>query len=117
MLMTRVLDRVEQVEGYVPGETPVAFLGKFYESPLLGEDVFAAYRQTGLEMRTPVTYGDVAASYLHDRLGYNIRLATDEEIGAHASDPEVQSLGVFPASDSVKMVDGCVYVRVSAQGD
>ena len=117
MLMTRVLDRVEQVEGYVPGETPVAFLGNFYESPLLGEDIFAAYRQTGLEMRTPVTYGDVAASYLHDRLGYNMRLATDEEIGAHASDPEVQSLGVFPAADSVKMVDGCVYVRVSAQGD
>ena len=117
MLMTRVLDRVEQVEGYVPGETPVAFLGNFYESPLLGEDIFAAYRQTGLEMRTPVTYGDVTASYLHDRLGYNIRLATDEETGAHVSDPEVQSLGVFPAADSVKMVDGCVYVRVSARGD
>src|SRR5699024_10970350 len=28
MLMTRVLDRVEQVEGYVPGETPVAILGE-----------------------------------------------------------------------------------------
>ena len=117
MLMTRVLDRVEQVEGYVPGETPVAILGEFPESPLLGEDVFAAYRQTGLDLRTPVTYGVVAKSYIRDKLGYNMRFATDEEIGAHYYDPEVQSMGVFPAADSVKMVGGCVYVRVSARGD
>ena len=117
MLMTRVLDRVEQVEGYVPGETPVAILGEFPESPLLGEDVFAAYRQTGLDLRTPVTYGVVAKSYIRDKLGYNMRFATDEETGAHYYDPEVQSMGVFPAADSVKMVGGCVYVRVSARGD
>ena len=68
-------------------------------------------------MRTPVTYGVVAKSYIRDKLGYNMRFATDEEIGAHYYDPEVQSMGVFPAADSVKMVGGCVYVRVSARGD
>ena len=84
--------------GLCAGETPVAILGEFPESPLLGEDVFAAYRQTGLDLRTPVTYGVVAKSYIRDKLGYNMRFATDEEIGAHYYDPEVQSMGVFPAA-------------------
>ena len=65
----------------MPGETPVAILGEFPRIAAAGEDVFAAYRQTGLDLRTPVTYGVVAKSYIRDKLGYNMRFATDEEIG------------------------------------
>ena len=32
--MTRVVDRIEQVEGYIPGETPVKFLGDIQRSKL-----------------------------------------------------------------------------------
>ena len=116
-LATRLIDRVEQVEGYVPGETPVALLGSFAETPLLGENAFAGYRETGLTERTPITYTSVGVSYFHNKLGYNIRFASAEEIDAHDRDPEVLSMGVFPAADSVKMVDGCVYVRISPPED
>ena len=33
-VMTRVVDRIEQVEGYIPGETPVKFLGDIQRSKL-----------------------------------------------------------------------------------
>ena len=117
MLMARVLDRVEQVEGYVPGETPVALLGAFSESPLLGEHAFSAYSQTGLSHRTPITYIDTYEAYFRKKLGYNLLLASDEDMRTISQSPEALSMDVFPAAGSVKMVDGYVYVRVSAPAE
>ena len=117
MLMTRVLDRVEQVEGYVPGETPVAFLGNFSASPLMGEDAFAGYWQTGLNFRAPVTHEGSRAAYFAKKLGYNVLLAPQAEVDAIAQSETARSMGVFPAADSVQMVDGCVCVRISPAED
>ena len=117
MLMTRVLDRVEQVEGYVPGETPVAFLGNFSASPLLGEDAFAGYWQTGLNFRAPVTHEGSRAAYFAKKLGYNVLLAPQAEVDAIAQSETARCMGVFPAADSVQMVDGCVCVRISPAED
>ena len=117
MLMTRVLDRVEQVEGYVPGETPVAFLGNFSASPLMGEAIFDEYWQFWLNFRTPVTNESSRAAYFSKKLGYNVLLAPQAEVDAIAQSETARSMGVFPAADSVQMVDGCVCVRISPAED
>src|SRR5699024_5481793 len=117
MLMTRVLDRVEQVEGYVPGETPVAFLGNFSASPLMGEAIFDEYWQFWLNFRTPVTNESSRAAYFAKKLGYNVLLAPQAEVAAIAQSETARSMGVFPAADSVQMVDGCVCVRISPAED
>lgn len=119
MLMTRILDRVEQVEGYVPGRTPVAFLGEFDDAALvLKRAPFAAhYKNAGMSQSVPLTYSPLYPAYFEKVLGYPINLVPYENLPALCKSPQAQNMGVFPAADSVQMVDGCVYVRMAERLD
>lgn len=73
--MTRVVDRIEQVEGYIPGETPVEFLGDIQRSQLaMTRPAFAHLGSlTGTEENYAITYGDTFWMYLEDVMGYPIK--------------------------------------------
>lgn len=114
-VMTRVLDRVEQVDGYVPGETPVKFMGNIKWSQLaMVRPAFKGLRGLpGTEESYAITYEDTFWMYLEDVLGYPIKrfegLKNEEQWLA------TRDMPCFPDKDSVKLVDGVVFVKLTEQ--
>lgn len=114
-VMTRVVDRIEQVEGYIPGETPVEFLGDIQRSKLaMTRPAFAHLGSlTGTEENYAITYGDTFWMYLEDMMGYPIKRF--RETKNEEQERVTDDMPCFPDKDSVQMVDGVVFVKLAAQ--
>lgn len=114
-VMTRVVDRIEQVEGYIPGETPVEFLGDIQRSQLaMTRPAFAHLGSlTGTEENYAITYGDTFWMYLEDVMGYPIKRF--RETKNEEQERMTDDMPCFPDKDSVQMVDGVVFVKLAAQ--
>lgn len=114
-VMTRVVDRIEQVEGYIPGETPVKFLGDIQRSKLaMTRPAFAHLGSlTGTEENYAITYGDTFWMYLEDVMGYPIKRF--RETKNEEQERVTDDMPCFPDKDSVQMVDGVVFVKLAAQ--
>lgn len=110
---TRIVDRMEQTEGYVPGETEVAFVGLLYNSPLSRERAGFDYTATGLWHNYSTTYHDTYETYLSYYLGYPADCVDSSEIEAYEQLEEVAAMHPFPAADSVKMVGDVLVVKLS----
>jgi hypothetical protein len=109
VLSARLVDRIEQVEGYVPGETPVAFVGRLDKNSYLnrGRDAFQALDHTvGLWSDYAATYN--MGRYLTDYL--NVPLLWDTETDFSQ---QTEAMPSFPAAGSIAMVDGTVVVKLS----
>ena len=111
VLAARMLDRIEETEGYVPGETPVCFVGRLDQNTTLnsGREAFSELDHTvGLWSDYSATYnlGRYLTDYLNAPLvwGSNANYVDSEEVAA---------MPAFPASDSVAMIDGTVVVKLS----
>lgn len=108
-LMTRVTDRIEQTEGYVPGETEVALLGAPDLAQLSGYD--RTYEVTGSIFSTPITNEDFYAAYFTTVLQNPIRLCDSqrrEELAALT-----EGLPAFPDSGCITWIDGTLVVKLS----
>ena len=114
VLAGQVIGRIENVEGYVPGETPVAFAGRLDKNGYLnrGRAAFADLDGTvGLWSGTAATYN--LGRYLTDYLHYPLLWDTETDFALRR---EVQAMPVFPAAGSVAEVDGTVVVKLSEGG-
>lgn len=110
-LASRMIDRVELLEGYIPGETPVAFVGRLDHNTYLnhGRKAFSNIQQTaGLWDDYGATYN--MGRYLTDYLNYPLVWDTKTDF-SHRT--EVENMPAFPAADSIAMVDGTVVVKLS----
>ena len=110
-LSARIIDRIELLEGYVPGETPVAFVGRLDRNDYLnrGRDEFQALDKTvGLWSDYSATYN--LGRYLTDYLNYPLVWDTETDF---SQVPEVQAMPAFPDAGGIRMVDGTVVVKLS----
>lgn len=110
-LMSRVLDRIESTEGYVPGETEVAVIGRLGGNSFLnhGRSGFEGVRnKSGMWSDYSITY--TFENYVSSYLNYTIRF-TDatpfEEM------EEVQNMPALPDVGAIRMIDGVVVVKLS----
>lgn len=112
-VMTRVLDRLEQTEGYVIGETPVAFVGNLNASRINRDKPAFAYmkRFNGSEENYATTFDDTHWMYMRDVLGYPLVQAEDAE--GIARKTAVREMPAFPERGSVAIVDGVAVVKLS----
>lgn len=112
-VMTRVLDRLEQTEGYAAGETPVAFVGSLNASQINADKPAFAYtkRFNGSEENYATTFDDTYWMYMRDVLGYPMARAEDAE--RIARQDAVRAMPAFPQKGSVAMVDGVAVVKLS----
>ena len=113
LIVSRLIERVEQVEGYVPGETPVTFVGHLSENAYLNRGR-AGYENVkflpGLGSDNAVTYTGTLYSYLGVYLNYPISLIDGE---VFSEDEQVKNMPVFPQIGSVEMIDQTVVVKLS----
>ena len=114
--LTRVEDRMEQVEGYVPGETPVVFAGSFYAVTAVSKHEGLKPEEdgiTGFYGDLAITYYETYESYFQYILGCPINIADRQTMIERIQTEQVREMPVFPASDSCAMVDGVMVVRIS----
>ncbi|MDD7175289.1 MAG: glucosyltransferase domain-containing protein [Clostridiales bacterium] len=114
-VMTRVLDRIEQTDGYVVGETPVKFIGTLDGSPLAKrrKAFLNSYVVTGAWSNYALTYYGTFWHYFEVILGYPIQPFKGELDASQAKMAE--QMPAFPAKGSVEIVDGVLLVKLSEQ--
>lgn len=110
--MTRVLDRLEQYEDYVYGESTVAILGagQMHGRPL---DTGSLDLLSGLELTSQITYRQSLEGYFANVLQYPIHICTDDQEARILQSPAYAAMGVFPAADSIATIDGIVVVKLA----
>lgn len=113
-LMTRVTDRLEQQEGYVPGQTPVFFAGlpdnlndgisgfEIYHDIVGGE--YTDVIRVGKRERYQLYYDYV--------LGTPIQLAETSQWNQLREDPRVEAMPSFPIDGCISELDGVVVVKL-----
>lgn len=107
--MTRVADRMEEQEDYVPGETPVIFVGNL----VMGNSKYGFERYTaitGVETTSSITYYDTLEDYFEYVLGRPLHLRNNN---GEVSQDVIKEMNSFPKKDSVIMQDGILIVKLN----
>lgn len=121
--MTRVLDRIEQYPGYIEEQTPVAFIGvpekNDGSSP---QDAVNDFFSTGFILKANMncvfindTYTDVYnayKAYFMYIFNSSIVFCDNDTHLKMKENEQVVNMPVFPAKDSVRMIDGIIVVKL-----
>lgn len=110
---TRIVDRMEQTEGFVPGQTEVAFVGLLFDSPLSTERSGFDHTSTGLWHSYSTTYYETYEVYLSYYLGYPAHCVDTNEIQKYEKMEQVIAMPSFPAAGSVQMVEDVLVIKLS----
>ena len=110
-LMVRVIDRLEQAEGYVPGETPIAVVGLITSSPFYKwMDGFEDVRG-----RTPDAYtaswDDAYYLYLENVLNYPVKrsyLTKDDQAA-------VDAMPTFPSDGCCAFIGDTLVIKIGSE--
>lgn len=110
-LMTRIMMRIEDTEGYVPGETKLLFIGELYDSPLVVEEDANRRLGIGVEHETALTY-------TYESFIRNYWNSPYVAVGGQKKDEllaleQVKNMEPFPDASSVQMIDDCIVIKVS----
>ena len=112
--LTKVTYSMEQTDGYMPGETPVLFLGDPQGSSLfVSRRGFEDLNGVGLHREFAATYSGTFFCLFNDVLSYRINWMDMDGAGAYADLPEVQAMPAYPARGSCRIVDGVLIVKFS----
>ena len=113
----RLLDRIEQTEGYYQG-IPIAMVGVVGYNPFPGTDITlpVTSNMIGLNGDTLLYTGDNYRVFIQNYLGATLNIMTVEEMGDFYFSQEYIEMESFPAASSVKIVDGIMYVKTENVG-
>lgn len=112
----RVLARIENTEGYEPG-MPIAFAGWFFDDEFPRDLSYWEYSLGKLVInnQTHPNYGAATESirkvYL-ESIGTPVYIADPASYLERVGTEEFQEMGVFPAEDSVQVMDGVMVVKL-----
>lgn len=109
-LVTRLIERVEALDGYSVNETPVYVVGDLSASAINRGKMDIPYLESkaGLWCNYAATYN--VDRYITDYLNYPMKISAT--LGLRDVE-EVQNMPAFPAAGSVKMFNGAVVVKLS----
>ena len=110
-LMTRVVERMETTEGYIPGETPVAFIGRLdFEK----RDYFAdLYNINGQKYLSTISSENYIACYFDYVLHRPLNIVNARIRDEIAEMDEVKEMSYFPDVTCIKMINGTLVVKMN----
>lgn len=114
-VMTRVMDRIEQTEGYVPGQTLVILAGDLNKSAVAQRrggydtDPSSFWKQPSFS----TTYFESYGVYFRNVLGYPVNLGDRETAIRYSEMSEVIGMPAFPAPGCTRMIEGVLVVKLS----
>ncbi len=106
--MTSILDDIKEVEGYVPGITPVAFYGDLDSNEYI-------FDIDGTELLTVYGMGKTSLSYQGTDYAY-IKYYTSERINltrAEYNNPDVLAMPQYPNQGSIGFVGDVLVIKLS----
>ncbi|MBR1854658.1 MAG: hypothetical protein IJ794_16190, partial [Lachnospiraceae bacterium] len=113
----RLLDRIEQTEGYYQG-IPIAMVGVvgYVPFPVTDFTLPVTSNMIGLNGDTLLYTGDNYELFIQNYLGASLNILTSEEMEDIYYSEEYIEMESFPAASSVKLVDGIIYVKTENAG-
>ena len=112
-LMTRVVERMETTEGYIPGETPVAFIGRLdFEKRDYFDDL---YNINGQKYLSTISSENYVACYFDYVLHRPLSLVNARIRDEYAEIDEVKEMGYFPDITCTKMINGTLVVKMNPE--
>ena len=113
----RLLDRIEQTDGYYPG-IPIAMVG------VIGEEQFPV-----TDITLPVTSGMIGLNgdwllytgenyraFMEHYLGATLNILPPEAMGEMYYEKEYVEMESFPGEDSIRIIDGIMYIKTENAG-
>ncbi len=117
-VMTRILTRMEETEGYVPGETTVVLEGDINKSAAAQHRPgYSAEGKYAMHSRFATTYYGAYKDYFRNVLGYPINLGSMHLMDQYKTDPRVIAMKAFPDPGCCEMIDGMLIVKLSEDMD
>ena len=119
-LATRIVDRIENIEGYTP-KTPVVFTGQLFKGYLtharlgfdLVYDVVASYCYTGQAMTYNNAYGSTVQWFITTVLSSDMQFVPAEQIEYYSNLESVKNLERFPEQNCYTWVDGVLVLKLN----
>ncbi|MCR5464817.1 MAG: glucosyltransferase domain-containing protein [Bacteroidales bacterium] len=113
-VMTRIIDKIEQVEGYEPGKTEVVFVGNLDKSEVKqNREGYNARHVIGDYVNFSVTYLETLSDYFKYYLGYPINVAGRDTAVYFSKMPEVAEMPAFPSPGFADMIGDKLVVKLS----
>lgn len=107
-MMTRIVNDIEHCEGYIPGATPVAFIGSFENSPYTMElSGFTDITPYGMG-QTALTYFGTDYAMLKYVINVNMNLTRVDDL-----DEEMYSMPCYPENGSVNYIGDVLIIKIS----
>ena len=112
--VNRIVDRLEQTDGFIPGKTKVVFLGELNSGPLAAyREGFDVFENIGATDPFSITYPDTMQKYFTYILNYPVTIAEEWESDAMAQTETAAGLEPFPSGNCSGWIDGQLVFRLS----
>ncbi len=114
----RMLDRMEETEGYYHG-MPVAMIGVVGDHYLPSTDLTVNVTDSLIGVNGDYLFytADNYQAFMEYYFGVKIKLVPVEDVPKLIKTPEYIELEVFPKENSMKVVDGILYIRTENKGE
>ena len=113
-LTNRIIYQIESIDGYVPGDTEVIFVGDLKNNEILNKarPFFNKFLATGLDESYGLTYYLVIENYIVDYLGYPMNIPDKDYADKIAEKEKIKNMPIYPNKGSIEMIDGVVVVKL-----
>jgi hypothetical protein len=114
----RMLDRMEETEGYYHG-IPVVMIGVVWDHYLPSTDLTVGVTDSLIGVNGDYLFytAENYRAFMEYYFGVKIELVDIAEIPRYISTPEYIEMEVFPKQNSMKVVDGILYIRTENKGE
>lgn len=111
--MNRIVMKIEEIDNYEVGVTPVLFLGDINNGPLSMKRNDFDYNAVGMFWNFSITYYNTYRMYFDNYLAYPINIVDENIIEKNEMEKEINTMTCFPTKNSIKMINGVVVVKLS----
>lgn len=108
----RLLDRIEQTEGYYPG-IPIAMIGMIGTEQYPATDLTLSVtgNMIGLSGDSLVYTGENYQEFIKNYLGATLNILPSEAMAEVYYSEEYISMDSFPGENSIRIIDGIMYIK------
>ena len=113
----RLLDRIEQTEGYYPG-IPIAMVGRVSDVQYPDTDISlqVTSNMIGLNGDSLLYTGDNYREFIRHYLGATLNILPAEAMAEVYYSEEYEAMDSFPGADSIRIMDGVMYIKTENLG-
>lgn len=113
----RLLDRIEQTEGYYPG-IPIAMIGVVGEEQYPSTDLTlpVTSNMIGMSGDSLLYRGDNYREFIKNYLGATLNILPPEAMAEMYYSEDYMAMESFPGKDSIRIIDGILYIKTENAG-